>query len=52
VEHVQNVLAHLSAAPRPANAVTALKACTPPLADTARYDRLRNAAAHEEADHA
>lgn len=54
VEHVQNVLARLNAAPRPANAVTVLRANTPPLADTARYDRLRSAAQHDakEADHA
>ena len=51
VEHVQNVLARMNAVPRPANAVTALAANTPPLADTARYDRLRRAHA-EEADHA
>lgn len=54
VEHVQNVLARLNAVPRPANAVTVLKASTPPLADTARYDRLRRAARHDakEAGHA
>lgn len=51
VEHVQNVLARMNAAPRPANAVTALAVHTPPLADTARYDRLRRAHA-EEAGHA
>lgn len=51
VEHVQNVLARMNAVPRPANAVTALAAHTPPLADTARYDRLRRTET-EEADHA
>lgn len=43
VEHVQNVLARLNAASRPANVATALAARTPPLADTARYDSLRAA---------
>ncbi|HRO64558.1 IS21 family transposase [Thermomonas sp.] len=55
VEHVQNVLARLNAAPRPDNVSTALQASTPPLADTARYDKLRTAvaaAATQEADHA
>lgn len=55
VEHVQNVLARLNAAPRPGNVSTALQASTPPLADTARYDKLRTAvaaAATQEADHA
>ena len=42
------VLARLHAPERPANAATALRALTPPLADTARYDRLRRM----EADHA
>jgi DNA replication protein DnaC len=54
VEHVHNVLARLNAAPRPEDAATALKASTPPLADTARYDSLRStAAAHDaqELDH-
>lgn len=49
VEHVQNVLARLTAASRPANVATALAARTPPLADTARYDSLR---AIQEAGHA
>ena len=40
-EHVVNVLARLNAAPRPDNVATRLQALTPPLADTARYDRLR-----------
>jgi hypothetical protein len=41
VEHVVNVLGRLNAAPVPQTAATHLKATTPPLADTARYDRLR-----------
>ncbi len=40
-EHVGNVLARLTAPPRPQNVATALGALTKPLADTARYDRLR-----------
>ena len=50
VEHVLNVLGRLNAAPPPENAATTLKATVPPLADTARYDRLR--AQTEEAGHA
>ncbi len=42
VEHVINVLGRLNAAPRPANVVTSLQVLTPPSADTARYDRLRD----------
>jgi len=41
VEHVVNVLSRLNAVPAPPTAATHLKATTPPLADTARYDRLR-----------
>ena len=41
VEHVVNVLARLNAVPAPPTAATHLKATTPPLADTARYDSLR-----------
>ena len=41
VEHVVNVLGRLNAAPPPPTASTHLKAITAPLADTARYDRLR-----------
>jgi transposase len=48
-EHVINVLARLNAAPRPANVITPLQALTVPIADTARYDRLRRI---KEADHA
>lgn len=49
VEHVINMLARLNAVPRPANVVTALQVLTPPIADTARYDRLRDI---QEAGHA
>ena len=41
VEHVVNVLGRLNAQPAPPTAATHLKATTPPLADTARYDTLR-----------
>jgi transposase len=41
VEHVVNVLGRLNAVPAPESAQTTLQASTPPLADTARYDRLR-----------
>ena len=44
-EHVANVLARLTAPPRPENVATALVTLTPPKADTARYDRLRRIAA-------
>ena len=47
-EHVLNVLARLNAPARPANVATALQAKMAPLADTARYDRLRSI---EEVDH-
>ena len=49
IEHVINVLARLNAAPRPVNVQTSLQVLTPPIADTARYDRLRDV---READHA
>jgi hypothetical protein len=54
VEHVRNVLARLNAAPRADNVSTTLRARTPPLADTARYDRLRTVSTRDaqEADHA
>ena len=42
IEHVVNVLARLNAPPRPANVATTLQILTPPIADTARYDRLRD----------
>ena len=48
-EHVVNVLGRLNATPRPANVATNLQVQTPPVADPARYDRLRNI---QEADHA
>ena len=54
VEHVVNVLARLNATPAPQNASTTLRASTPPLADTARYDRLRGhdeLSATQEVDH-
>jgi len=40
-EHVENVLARLNGACTPEPVVTRLAARTPPRADTARYDRLR-----------
>ena len=43
-----NVLARLNAAPRPANVATGLQVLTPPIVDTARYDRLRDI---QEVDH-
>ncbi len=52
-EHVFNVLARLNAAPAPQAAATALRAKTPPVADTARYDALRTTQdVQQEADHA
>ena len=50
VEHVINVLGRLNAAPLPKSAATTLQVSTPPIADTARYDRLRTA--DEGVDHA
>ena len=47
-QHVINVLARLNAPPRPANVQTLLQVLTPPIVDTARYDRLRDI---QEADH-
>ncbi|CAM5786958.1 IS21 family transposase [Ottowia pentelensis] len=41
VEHVVNVLARLAAPAAPQQASTALRTSVTPLADTARYDRLR-----------
>jgi transposase len=52
VEHVINVLARLNATPLPASAATTLQVAEPPLADTARYDRLRPQDDAEEIDHA
>jgi hypothetical protein len=50
VEHVVNVLSRLNDMPAPQTASTALRVVTPPLANTARYDRLR-AESTEEAGH-
>jgi hypothetical protein len=41
VEHVVNVLGRLNAAPAPQSAATSLQVTLAPLANTARYDRLR-----------
>jgi hypothetical protein len=41
VEHVVNVLGRLNAAPAPQTAATSLQVRLAPLANTARYDRLR-----------
>jgi hypothetical protein len=49
-EHVGNVLARLTAPPRPDNVATALGALTKPVADTARYDRLRRIQAEPAAE--
>ena len=51
IEHVINVLARLNAAPRPDNVVTVLQVLTPPIADTARYDRLRDLQGTREVGH-
>ena len=48
VEHVLNVLNRLAEPAAPASAQTSLQVATPPLANTARYDRLRG----QEVDHA
>ena len=40
-EHVRNVLARLNAPPRPEHAITTSQLTNLPLADSARYDRLR-----------
>ncbi|MFM9928431.1 IS21 family transposase [Variovorax sp. H27-G14] len=52
IEHVINVLARLNSAPRPENVETPLQVLTPPIADTARYDRLRDPGSMREAGHA
>jgi hypothetical protein len=49
VEHVVNVLGRLNAPLAPQTVATMLQVGTPPLADPARYDRLRTAS---EIDHA
>lgn len=41
VKHVQNVLARLNDPPTPEPVMTTITIATPPLADPARYDRLR-----------
>jgi hypothetical protein len=52
-EHVENVLARLNAAPPPARVETTLELREAPLANTSRYDSLREAAdSVVEADHA
>ena len=50
VEHVVNVLNRLNAVPAPESAATTLQVSTPPRADTARYDSLRQDST-EEAGH-
>jgi len=52
VEHVINVLGRLNATPAPQSAATTLQVAEPPLANTARYDRLRPQDDAEEIDHA
>jgi hypothetical protein len=53
VEHVRNVLARLNSPATPAQAETSLQLSQIPVADTARYDRLRPAHLDGlEADHA
>ena len=52
VEHVINVIGRLNAPPLPPNAQTQLRVSDPPLANTARYDRLRGEGEPEEIDHA
>ncbi len=52
VEHVVNVLGRLNATPVPESAATTLQVAEPPLANTARYDRLRPQDDAEEIDHA
>ena len=51
VEPVINVLARLNAPPRADNVVTVLQVLMPPIADTARYDRLRDLPAIGEVGH-
>jgi transposase len=52
VEHVINVLARLNATSAPEQVATTLQVTTPPLADTARYDRLRTTDSTAEVSHA
>jgi hypothetical protein len=49
---VLNVLARLKPSPRIDSVETALTLNQAPLADTGRYDRLREQDSNEEADHA
>jgi transposase len=51
-EHVLNVVARLKPSARPEPVETALTLKEAPLADTGRYDRLREHSSSEEADHA
>jgi hypothetical protein len=51
-EHVLNVLGRLNTTPVPESAATTLQVSTPPLANTARYDSLREADSAEEIRHA
>jgi hypothetical protein len=44
VEHVQNVLARFNDPPVPEPVATSITIATPPLADPARYDALREVA--------
>jgi hypothetical protein len=51
-EHVLNVVARLKPSAQPEPVVTALTLKEAPLADTGRYDQLREQSSSEEADHA
>jgi hypothetical protein len=51
-EHVLNVVARLRPSARPEPVETVLTVKQAPLADTGRYDRLREPSNPEEADHA
>ena len=51
-EHVLNVVARLKPGPEPQAVETALTLKQAPVADTGRYDRLREPSSSEEADHA
>lgn len=50
IEHIENVLARLTAAPTPPYVETSLQLRDTPLANTSRYDDLRSV--HESADSA
>ena len=45
-EHVENVLNRLKAAPPPDSVETELELTEAPIADTGRYDRLREEVSH------